>query len=255
MDSRETRDFAREAKFLIDASLRPKIVEWSRANLEADGHGSGVFADEYNTASLYFETDAFDVYRKTHSYGRSKFRIRRYGLSDIIFLERKFRTDRLLAKRRTTVPVGDLERLATSDLDPTWPGYWFHRRILLRRLRPLIQMSYERVARVGTSSTGPVRMTIDTNLRVLPMPDRAFIPGAGLPLLEDKSIIEIKYRREIPAVFKRLAEEFGIEIQKVSKYRLGLTALDYPLPARDGKHSMPAPPPEEASAPLPAKES
>ena len=95
-------------------------------------------------------------------------------------------------------------------------------------------MSYDRVARIGTSSTGPVRMTIDTNLRVLPMPDRAFIPGVGLPLIEDKSIIEIKYRREIPAVFKRLAEEFGIEIQKVSKYRLGLTALDYPLPAKDG---------------------
>ncbi len=254
MDSRETRDFAREAKFLIDASLRPKIVEWSRANLEADGHGSGVFADEYNTASLYFETETFDVYCKKHSYGRSKFRIRRYGLSDTIFLERKFRTERLLAKRRTTVPVADLERLATSDLDPTWPGYWFHRRILLRRLRPLIQMSYERVARVGTSSTGPVRMTIDTNLRVLPMPDRAFIPGVGLPLIEDKSIIEIKYRREIPAVFRRLAEEFGIEIQKVSKYRLGLTALDYPLPVRGGKHSRPTPE-DETSAPVSVEQS
>jgi hypothetical protein len=234
MDTRETRDWAREAKFLIDAKLRPQVVEWARANLEADGHGSGVYADEYTTASLYFETDAFDVYSRRASYGRSKFRIRRYGLSNIIFLERKFRTERLLAKRRTTVPVGDLERLAGTDLDPAWEGYWFHRRILLRRLRPLIQMSYDRVARIGTSSTGPVRMTIDTNLRVLPMPDRAFIPGVGLPLIEDKCIIEIKYRREIPAVFKRLAEQFGIAIQKVSKYRLGLTALDYPLPARDG---------------------
>ena len=45
-------------------------------------------------------------------YGRSKFRIRRYGFSDIIFLERKFRTERLLAKRRTTVSVLDLDRLA-----------------------------------------------------------------------------------------------------------------------------------------------
>ena len=234
MDTRETRDWAREAKFLIDARLRPQVVEWSRANLEPDGHGSGVYADEYTTASLYFETDAFDVYQRRDSYGRSKFRIRRYGMSNIIFLERKFRTERLLAKRRTTVPVGDLERLASTELDPSWPGYWFHRRILLRRLRPLIQMSYDRVARVGTSSTGPVRMTIDTNLRVLPMPDRAFIPGVGLPLIEDKCIIEIKYRIDIPAVFKRLAQDFGIEIQKVSKYRLGLTALDYPLPARDG---------------------
>lgn len=232
MDSRETRDWAREAKFLVDVRLRPQIVEWSRANLQADGHGSGVYADEYSTASLYFETAAFDVYQRNESYGRSKFRIRRYGMSNIIFLERKFRTERLLAKRRTTVPVEDLERLAGTDLDPLWPGYWFHRRILLRQLRPLIQMSYDRVARIGASNTGPVRMTIDTNLRVLPMPDRAFIPGVGLPLLEDKCIIEVKYRREIPAVFRRLAEEFGIEHQRISKYRLGLTALDYPLPTK-----------------------
>ena len=239
MDTRETRDFAREAKFLVDGSRYPQIVEWSRANLEADGHGSGVFADEYTTSSLYFETADFSVYQRQASYGRSKFRIRRYGVSDIIFLERKFRTDRLLAKRRTTVPVADIDRLAEDRPDPSWPGFWFHRRILLRKLRPLIQMSYDRVARVGAASSGPVRMTIDINLRVLPMPDRAFIPGVGLPLVEDKCIIEVKYRRELPTLFKRFAEAFGLEIQKVSKYRLGLTALDYPLPSRDGASLLP----------------
>ena len=233
MDTRETRDFAREAKFLVDVSKLPKVVDWARANLDADGHGTGVFADEYTTASLYFETTDFAVYQRQASYGRSKFRIRRYGLSDIIFLERKFRTERLLAKRRTTVPVTDLERLADAIPDRAWPGFWFHRRVLLRKLRPLIQMSYDRVARIGRSSTGPVRMTIDVNLRVLPMPDRAFIPGVGLPIVEDKCIIEVKFRRELPAIFKRFAETFGLEIQKVSKYRLGLTALDYPLPSRD----------------------
>jgi VTC domain len=233
MDTRETRDFAKEAKFLIDASLRPAIVEWARANLESDGHGSGVYADEYTTTSLYFETDTFDVYCRRESYGRAKFRIRRYGNSSIIFLERKFRTERLLAKRRTTIPVSELELLGRPKPDPLWPGYWFHRRILLRRLRPLIQMSYDRVARVGTSSTGPVRFTIDTKLRALPMPDRAFLFGVGLPLIEDKCIIEIKYRREVPAVFRRLAEQFGIAGHRVSKYRLGLTSLDYPLPNRD----------------------
>jgi hypothetical protein len=239
MDTRETRDFAREAKFLVDARLRSQIVEWSRTNLQTDGHGAGVFADEYTTASLYFETDAFHVYQRQASYGRSKYRIRRYGMSDIIFLERKFRTERLLAKRRTTVPVADIDKLANPEPDPAWPGYWFHRRILLRRLRPFVQMSYDRVARVGTSPTGPIRMTIDVNLRVLPMPDRAFIPGVGLPLLEDKCIIEIKFRRELPPLFKRFAETFGLEIQRISKYRLGLGALDYPLPSRDQAPLMP----------------
>jgi hypothetical protein len=99
-------------------------------------------------------------------------------------------------------------------------------------------MSYDRVARIGVSVTGPVRMTIDTNLRVLPMPDRALIPSVGFPLLEDKCIIEVKYRRQLPVIFLDMIAEFKIERQKVSKYRVGLSALDFPLPS--------APPPEES---------
>jgi hypothetical protein len=70
-------------------------------------------------------------------------------------------------------------------------------------------------------------VTFDTNLRVIPMPDRAFIPGVGLPLIEDKCIIEVKYRIELPPIIKLMAETFGLRIQPVSKYRLGLGALDY----------------------------
>lgn len=233
LDSRETRDFAREIKFLIDSSLAPQVLGWMRANLSADEHGAGEYGDEYKTTSLYFETTSFDVYHRNASFGRSKFRVRRYGLLDFIFLERKFRTDRLLAKRRTTVPVHELQMLASDEPDPTWKGYWFHRRILIRGLQPKIQMSYHRVARVTQTATGLLRVTFDTNLRVLPMPDRAFLPGVGLPLLEDKCIIEVKYRVEVPPIIKLMAETFGLQVQAVSKYRLGLGALDYapePIP-------------------------
>jgi hypothetical protein len=241
--SRETRDFAREVKFLVDGSLHSKILDWQRANLQADANGAGPHADEYRTASLYFETDDFLVYHKTRSYGRSKFRVRRYGTMDIVFLERKFRTDRLLAKRRTIVPLPELEHLAGESPDRAWAGYWFHRRVLLRRLKPLIQMSYDRVARVGQSENGPVRMTVDTNLRVLPLPDRALIPGVGLPLIPDKTIIEIKYRVAMPALFRQFCEAFGIEPSKTSKYRLGLSALDY----------APAPPPKDPPGSAPPR--
>jgi len=227
VNSRETRDFARELKFLVDERLAPRLVDWARTHLGRDAFGSGLFGDEYTTTSLYYETPGFDVYHRRGSYGRSKFRVRRYGSSDIVFLERKFRTNRLLAKRRTTVPIAELEHLAASVPEPGWPGYWFHRRVLLRRLDPLVQMSYDRIARVGMASAGPIRMTVDTNLRVLPMPDRAFIPGVGFPLIDGHCIVELKYRVEMPALFKQLVETFGIESSAVSKYRLGLSVLDY----------------------------
>jgi hypothetical protein len=72
-----------------------------------------------------------------------------------------------------------------------------------------------------------MRMTLDTNLRVLPMPDRAFIPGVGFPLIEGQCIVELKYRAEIPALFKELVETFKLAPSPVSKYRIGLGVLDY----------------------------
>lgn len=223
--SRETRLNAREIKFLIDTSMAPRIQEWMRANLEPDANGDGPFRDQYATSSLYFDTEALDVFNRRGSYGRSKYRIRRYGLSPVMFLERKFRTDKLLAKRRTTVPITEFEHLEGDTPDAGWAGCWFHRRVLVRRLRPLVQLSYIRTARLGTSTTGPVRMTIDFDLRVLPLPDRAFIPGVGLPLLEGRNVIEMKYRVALPAVFKQVIEQFQLERQPVSKYRAGLIQL------------------------------
>ena len=227
VNSRETRDFAREMKFLIDEGQAPAVREWARARLARDHFGSGPHGDDYTTTSLYFETPGFDVYHRRGSYGRSKFRIRRYGEADVVFLERKFRTSRLLAKRRTTVPILEMENLAAAKPRADWCGYWFHRRVLLRRLNPLIQMSYDRTARVGMASAGPMRMTIDTNLRVLPMPDRAFIPGVGFPLIQGKCIVELKYRVAMPVLFKELVETFKLAPSPVSKYRIGLGALDY----------------------------
>ena len=234
VNSRETRDFARELKFLVDERLAPDLRQWARLYLSRDAFGSGPYGDDYTTTSLYFETPAFDVYHRRGSYGRSKYRIRRYGSADVVFLERKFRTNRLLAKRRTTVPILEMDHLAGGAPDPGWPGYWFHRRVLLRGLSPLIQMSYDRTARVGMGSAGVMRMTIDTNLRVLPMPDRAFIPGVGFPLIEGECIVELKYRVTLPALFKQLVETFRLAPSPVSKYRIGLGALDYaPLTAAD----------------------
>lgn len=232
VNCRETRDFARELKFLVDEAQAPALRAWARVHLAPDHFGSGPHGDNYTTTSLYFETPGFDVYHRRGSYGRSKFRIRRYGEADVVFLERKFRTNRLLAKRRTTVPIHEMEHLAAPAPREEWPGYWFHRRVLLRRLSPLIQMSYDRTARVGTAPSGTMRMTIDTNLRVLPMPDRAFIPGVGFPLIDGHCIVELKYRVEIPALFRQLVETFTLAPSPVSKYRIGLGVLDYaPLTA------------------------
>lgn len=241
-ESHETRDFARETKFLVDAAKADGIRAWAREHLARDPSGEGPTGDEYSTTSLYFDTKNYDVYYQRRSYKRAKYRIRRYGLSDVVFLERKFRSSRLLAKRRTIVPVKDLAWLDEAKSDTAWPGHWFHRRLLLRGLQPIMQFSYTRVARLGQAENGPVRLTLDTNLRALPMFDKAFIPGVGVPVtpfMNNQVVLELKYRVELPALFRKLVEEFKLSRAKVSKYRQGLGALNLTpqAPDRDAPES------------------
>jgi hypothetical protein len=131
----------------------------------------------------------------------------------------------VLIKRRTTAALADFRRSEGNEPDPDWYGYWFHRRLVVRRLKPLVQVSYVRTARLGSSPHGKVRMTIDFDLRVLPLPDRAFLPGTGLPLMEGHNIIEVKYCVNIPPVFRDLIAQFGLKPQALSKYRAGLGLL------------------------------
>jgi hypothetical protein len=217
-----------EIKFVVDAALAERIRAWARHHLEPDPHGGGPASDEYQTASLYFDTAGFDVFHRRGSFGRAKYRIRHYGggegAGDTLFLERKLRRPNLLVKRRTRIPAGDLTLLddpAAGD----WPGRWMHRRIVARRLLPMCQVSYSRMARGIDTPTGPARLTIDESLSALPIGEIQFRPGPGLPFLEGQRILELKFRSALPAIFKRLIEEMALAPVTASKYRLGMTAI------------------------------
>jgi VTC domain len=223
--ARETRPFASEVKFIVDHRTGSSIRDWVRIHTEADPHGAGPFKDEYRTTSLYFDTDSGDVFHRRRSFGRSKYRVRRYGSLDYVFLERKLRKPGILVKRRTTIAMQDLSRLVAPAPDPDWHGEWFHRRVLLRQIHPVCQLSYSRLARFARTTEGPVRLTLDRDVRVAAADEPRFSDRSGQPVVGDQMILELKYRRHVPALFKQLVETFGLEPQRASKYRLGITAL------------------------------
>jgi hypothetical protein len=83
------------------------------------------------------------------------------------------------------------------------------------------------MARLGTSDTGPIRLTVDQDLRALPAHFYAFSdPAAGVVLSPDQRILELKYKLEIPGLFKQLLQEFNLRPQPSSKYRLAVAALE-----------------------------
>jgi hypothetical protein len=224
-DQRENREFASEVKFLIPLALADQIRDWARPRLDVDPHSSAELKEGYEITSLYFDTAHFDVFHRRGSFGRSKYRIRRYGLGSVVFLERKLKTRGLVSKRRTPIPLVDLSWL-TGNQGRGWEGDWFSRRLRARELATLCQISYRRTARFMMTNLGPIRLTLDTALRARLETGLAFTPPTdGLPILENHAILELKYRVQMPGLFKLLVEEFALNPQAISKYRLAAPAL------------------------------
>jgi hypothetical protein len=224
--TREQRPMAAELKFLVPAALGDAVRDWAREHLQPDPHGGGVHRDAYSTTTLYTDTAEWDAYERRGSYARSKFRVRRYGEADVAFLERKLRTNALLSKRRQQVRLAELSRLEQPPTESSgWPGGWFAARLALRRLAPVCQVVYERVARVAPTLHGPARLTVDTGLRACPNSAWRFIDDVHVPFLEDRQIIEMKFLVAMPAVFKRALAEFNLVSAQISKYRLAVEAL------------------------------
>ena len=238
---REVRPHARELKFLVAPDVAVKIRRWARTHLEPDANGLGPFGDEYHTTSVYYDTAAYDVFHRRGSFGRSKYRIRRYGDEQTVFLERKMRQPAVLAKRRTSLALASLSRLTEPALDADWPGYWFHRRVMARRLQPVCEVAYSRMARGVLRNGEQVRLTLDCDLRAMPAGEDTLFASGRCPCPGSAGLIlELKYRGAPPAIFRQLVEEFALTPQMASKYRLGVVALGL-APCRTKARRAPAP--------------
>jgi len=100
--------------------------------------------------------------------------------------------------------------------------------LLARRLRPVCQVTYDRTARIVSTAEGLVRLTLDDNLRATAVEAPVFVRDAGEPFLPGHNILELKYHARVPAVFRRLIEEFALKPQTASKYRLATAAVREP---------------------------
>lgn len=225
-ESRENRAYAYEIKFLIPVEQVPEVRVVARAHLQPDPNTASGSGDVYRITSLYYDTYGFDVFHKRGSFGRCKYRVRRYDSSPRVFLERKLRSHSIVTKRRTLVDIADLHRLREFEADRAWAGSWFHGRMLARAMNPACQISYSRTALVSQNGAGLIRLTLDEDLRASRVSQPEYLPVAGGKLLlRDHAILEMKFRMAMPALFKQIMEEFRLRPQPVSKYSLAVTGL------------------------------
>src|SRR6476646_12015117 len=110
-ESRETRALAYEIKALIPLEQAREVRTWARDRMQPDPNAESGAGDVYRITSLYYDTYDFDVFHRRGSFGRSKYRVRRYDSSQRVFLERKLRNESVVTKRRTRVHIDELDRL------------------------------------------------------------------------------------------------------------------------------------------------
>jgi hypothetical protein len=225
---------AYELKFLLDEAQAQAVEAWALRRLALDPHGDPALGGAYRTTSLYCDTPELDVYHRSPSYRRRKFRVRRYGSAPKIFLERKSKWDDRVEKRRTPVPEEELALLAHPMALVSWTGYWFLRRLRLRRLFPACRIVYQRTAYVGMCAEGPLRLTLDRRAHGILTGDWSLAPfQGGLPLLTGQVILELKFRSALPVPFKELVRNLRLCPSTVSKYRLCRAAWGVPAPLRE----------------------
>ena len=211
-----------EAKFLASEETIARLEDAIADRLMLDPHVD-LGERAYEVETLYFDTVEFGVYRKASGFRTTKHRIRRYGLSENAFLERKTKSQGRVRKFRTTVPVADLAR--TIEV-PNDDSRWFAARVSARSLAPVCKIAYERTAYYGEGDTGPIRITFDRRLRACVAVDLDFQSAVRyMPLPISGVIVELKFTESMPMLFKNAVQAFGLTTTSTSKYRAAVEAL------------------------------
>lgn len=202
-----------EMKFAVAPAVADELQAWAAERLKHDPHSDPTHG--YLITSTYFDTPAFDVFRRTPGYEVHKYRVRRYGTEPTVHLEKKSKADGRVWKCRGTMPLADLARPM-----PRWGVEWFAADVAGLGLRPVCVVSYRRSAFIGESGGGSVRLTLDRAAFGVPTTAVSVDPiTSGRQLLTDLVVVELKFLANMPALFKEAVEKFRLQPTGVSKYR------------------------------------
>jgi hypothetical protein len=226
-----------ELKFLLTEPQAREVEARVKGALALDPHADPALGNAYLTTSLYTDTPGFDVLRRTGALGPRKYRVRRYGVAGPVFLERKTKTGDRVRKRRSEVEPGDVPHLAGVEVPADWAGVWYHRQVIKRNLHPVCRIAYERVAYMGATDAGAVRVTFDRKVRGTSANSWEVAPvGAAGDLLAGRVVGEFKFRVALPTLLKQIVIDLNLTPGTVSKYRLFMDTVHPPHPHAHGGH-------------------
>ena len=204
-----------EMKFLLDDAAAVAVEAFLSPYFELDPHsatGNSGLGDRagYHITTLYCDTPELSVFRRVGRHRLSKFRLRRYGDSSCVYLERKSKRGLIVRKRRSSIDLDCLDGFTG----------WYRNQLDRNRLSPVCLIEYDRVAYCAASVEGPLRLTFDRRIGGV-LHDQYSLSStrAMAPLLDGRVVCEFKFRGVLPSLFKAAIAALQLTPCGVSKFR------------------------------------
>ena len=202
-----------ELKFIVNATVATRILEWARSHLSADPHAEVSGSGDYHVTTLCLDTQDYAAFHHAAEVRGAKYRVRRYGEEAFAWLEQKVRNKDRVKKRRTRVPLAEIAQLTAAR--------WFDDEVRDAGLAPVCAIAYRRSAFFGDGDHGSFRLTLDRTIvgetRVAWQLDP--LGASALAIVPDQVVCELKFREALPHLFKQLVAEIALEPASFSKYR------------------------------------
>ena len=204
----------KDHKFIFSFVHLPDILAELKAHyriLEIDG----IRSHDYQT--FYYDTSNMDMYHMHHRgmANRHKIRFRRYGTSDIMFLEVKKKDAKgITSKRRMKIANGEVSIQSEEETflhtnTPYQSG----------QIRPILENRFNRITLVSQAQTE--RITLDYQLGFSSLTGDTIVEIPGV------SIAEIKFEKLLSgSPFFTALRKSHIRPKRFSKYCIGAALLD-----------------------------
>lgn len=164
----------------------------------------------YKICNIYYDTDNFDLFRKTidKPVYKEKLRLRSYGKAnnnDIVFLEIKKKFDGIVYKRRINTKLNSAYNLINNPKvkiqDESINAKEIINFLNKYELNPMVYLSYDREAYLWKSDKS-LRITFDTNIKYRFDNVGLEYDDYGNNLFDDNKILmEIKSDKNLPIEF------------------------------------------------------
>jgi hypothetical protein len=224
-----------ELKVLVDAAQAAGIAAWADANLVRDVH-AGVDG-AYRIHTLYLDTQRLDIYNRAGDSDGTKYRIRRYGSEDLVWLECKRRRCSSVSKRRVPWPLDRLQEFLDGRGRPEGWAETFQDTIRLRNYLPRLLVTYPRRA---WKEGAHARLTLDWKIAArIPRGRELFgMEGTAVPVSQDL-VVELKFDDVCPSGFQELLRRLGRDPASFSKYGRGVEAVGLALSGSPDRPRIP----------------